>query len=294
MDVLISGVTGLIGGALNRELLPAGDRVTGLSRSRASGHMHWDPENGQLDVTQLEGFDAVVHLAGESIASGRWTAAKKKEILESRVRGTRLLAGGLARLRRRPSVFVVASAVGYYGHRPGEELDETSASGDGFLAQVCRQWEAAADTAREAGIRTVHTRFGMVLSPAGGALKPLLRTARLGLAGPIGDGEQTWSWVALEDVAGALAHVMRTPELEGPVNVAAPNPVPQREFAAVLGRILGRPAFVPLPALAARLALGQMADELLLSSQLVRPTKLAASGYRFRWPELEPALRAML
>ncbi len=140
----------------------------------------------------------------------------------------------------------------------------------------------------------MHTRFGMVLSPAGGALKPLLRTARLGLAGPIGGGEQTWSWVALEDVAGALAHVMRTPELEGPVNVVAPNPVPQREFAAALGRILGRPAFVPLPAPAARLALGQMADELLLPSQDVRPMKLAASGYRFRWPELEPALRAML
>jgi uncharacterized protein (TIGR01777 family) len=294
MDVLISGVTGLVGGALTRELMAAGHRVTGLSRARGTGNIHWNPETGELEATQLEGFDAVVHLAGESIASGRWTAAKKANILESRVRGTRLLADALAKLQRRPRVFVIASAIGYYGHRPGEELNEASASGEGFLAEVCRQWEAAADTSREAGIRTIHTRFGMVLSPEGGALQPLLLTARLGLAGPIGDGRQIWSWVALDDVAGALVHVLTSPDLEGAVNVVAPKPVPQREFAAVFGRVLKRPAFMPLPAFAARLVLGEMADELLLPSQDVRPAKLAASGYRFRFPELEPALHAIL
>ena len=245
-------------------------------------------------MTQLDGFDAIVHLAGESIAKGRWTASKKRKILESRVRSTRLLAESLAKLQRKPSSFVVASAVGYYGDRPEEELDESSSSGEGFLADVCRQWEASAAPAREAGIRTVHTRFGMVLSPEGGALKPLLRVTRLGMGGPIGSGHQIWSWIEQWDAARALAHVLTTPALEGPVNIVAPNPLPQREFAATLGRVLGRPAFMPLPAFAARLAVGQMADELLLPSQQVRPAKLEATGFRFQFAELEPALRDML
>jgi len=294
MDVLISGITGLIGRALAGQLATAGHRVAGLSRARGTDNLHWDPETGELDVAQLEGFDAVVHLAGESIASGRWTASKKAHILDSRVRGTRLLAEALAKLPQPPSVLVVASAIGYYGHRPGEELDEASAPGDGFLAEVCRQWEAAADPAREAGMRTVHSRFGMVLSPKGGALKPLLLTARLGLAGPIGHGKQVWSWVALDDVAGALVHILSTPGLAGPVNLVGPTPIAQREFAATLASVLRRPAVMPLPAFAARLVLGQMADELLLPSQQVRPAKLDASGYPFRFPELEPALQAML
>ncbi|HLY66498.1 MAG TPA: TIGR01777 family oxidoreductase, partial [Chloroflexota bacterium] len=290
----VSGVHGLIGTALTAKLHADGHSVIGLTRSPKAGEIGWDPQAGRLDPGQLEGFDAVVHLAGESIASGRWTAAKKARILESRVSGTSLLAITLAKLQRRPNTFLVASAIGYYGPRPGEQLDEDSASGTGFLAEVCRQWEASAATAREAGIRTIHSRFGMVLSPKGGALKPLLTVAKLGLGGPIGDGRQMWSWIALEDVAGALAHALLADSLAGPMNVVAPNPVPQREFAAILGRVLRRPAFMPLPAFAARLILGHMADELLLPSQHVRPARLLASGYPFTFTELEPALRAML
>jgi uncharacterized protein (TIGR01777 family) len=294
MRVLVSGARGLIGSALSARLSSQGHEVVGLARSPRPGEIGWDPKAGRLNAAELEGFDAVVHLAGESIASGRWTAAKKAEILDSRVRGTRLLAATLATSERKPGALVVASAIGCYGHRPGEELTEDSPPGDGFLAEVCRQWESAADPAREAGIRTLHSRFGIVLSSAGGALKPLLTVTRLGLGGPVGSGRQIWSWVALGDVAGALAHMLATESLSGPVNVVAPHPVPQRQFAGALGRALQRPAVVPLPAFAARLVLGQMAGELLLSSQNVKPGKLLASGYRFDFPELEAALRAVL
>jgi uncharacterized protein len=294
MNVLVTGATGLIGSALTAKLQSAGHSVTALSRSPKPGQIGWNPGTGELNLATLEDFDAAVHLAGESIAGGRWTAARKALILDSRVRGTNLLARSLAKLERPPRVLVAASAVGYYGHRPGEVLDEASPSGEGFLAEVCRQWEAAADPARAAGIRTAHTRFGIVLSPHGGALKPLLTTGRLGLGGPIGDGRQVWSWVALEDVAGALVHALQTDTIDGPVNVVNPNALPQREFAKVLGRVLHRPSFMPLPAFAAHLILGQMADELLLASQHVRPGRLLDSGYHFAQTELATALRSML
>lgn len=293
MKVLISGARGLIGSALTTRLERSGHASTGLSRSPRADEIGWDPNEGGLDTAALEGFDAIVHLAGESIAAGRWTAAKKTAIQESRVRGTSLLAQALAGLQRRPTTFVVASAIGYYGNRPGEVLDESSPSGDGFLAEVCRLWEDAAAPAREAGIRTVHTRFGIILSAVGGALQPLLTVTRLGLGGPIGSGRQMWSWIALEDVAGALEHALRSDALAGPVNIVAPNAIPQREFAAILGRVLHRPAFMPLPAVAARLVLGQMADELLMPDQHVRPTRLEATGYDFSFTDLEPALRAI-
>ncbi|HEX6510840.1 MAG TPA: TIGR01777 family oxidoreductase [Chloroflexota bacterium] len=294
MRVLISGGHGLIGSALTAKLQSAGHEAIALTRSPRTGEVGWDPRDGQLDRSQLQSFDAVVHLAGESIASGRWTAAKKSEILRSRVQGTSLLADALASVEPRPRMLVVASAIGYYGHRPGEALDESSPSGDGFLAEVCRQWEAAAGPARDAGMRVVHTRFGIVLSPKGGALKPLIGVTEAGLGGPVGSGRQMWSWIALEDVAGALAHALATDSLSGPINVVCPNPLQQRDFATVLGRVLGRPAFMPLPAAAARLILGEMASELLLPDQHVRPIKLLDSGYQFAFTELETALRAML
>lgn len=294
MRVLITGVRGLIGRALEARLTSAGHSVTGLSRSPGRGDIGWDVNAGQMEAGRLEGFDAVVHLAGESIAAGRWTATKKAAIMDTRVRGTRLLATTLAGLDRPPRILIGASAIGWYGHRPGETLDEGSATGTGFLAEVCRQWEAAAEPARAAGIRVLHARFGVVLSPHGGALKPLLKIARLGLAGPVGSGRQIWSWIALEDVANGVAHLMGTEDVTGPVNFTAPNPVSQGEFASTLGRVLGRPAFMPLPAFAARIVLGEMANELLLPDQHVVPSKLNDSGYVFAQPNLEQALRTLL
>jgi uncharacterized protein len=290
----MSGAGGLIGSALSERLRASGREVVGLSRSPHAGDLGWNPKAGRLDVPALEGFDAVVHLAGESIANGRWTAVKKAEILTTRVRGTDLLACSLAKVQRKPSTLIVASAVGYYGHRPDEVLTEDSASGGGFLAEVCRQWEAAAEPARQAGIRVVHPRFGMVLSAKGGALAPLLVVTKLGLGGPIGSGRQLWSWVALDDLVGAITYALEHTDITGPMNVVAPNPVPQRQFAATLGRVLYRPGFMPLPAFAARIVLGQMADELLLADQNVRPAKLLASGYQFAHSDLELALRSML
>jgi uncharacterized protein len=300
MRVLISGASGMIGGALSARLRADGHFVVALSRRPGPGDIGWNPAAGEgphlasSSAVGEECFDAVVHLAGESIASGRWTAAKKARILDSRVRGTRLLTEALASSRQPPRTLLAASAIGFYGDRPGETLDESSASGGGFLAEVCRQWEAAAEPARAAGVRVVHTRFGMVLSADGGALKPLLTVFRLGLGGPIGSGRQTWSWIALDDVAAALAHLLTAEDVAGPVNVAAPNPLPQRDFAACLGRQLGRPAFLPLPAFGARLALGQMAGELLLPDQRVRPARLLDSGFTFAHPDLPEALRSLL
>jgi len=288
VHVLISGAHGLVGSALSAKLESGGPSVTALSRSPSAGEIGWD-----FDRSQLEPFDAVVHLAGESIASGRWNPAKKAAILETRVRTTTQLAQALAELPHPPRTLVVASAIGFYGDRPGAVLDESSSAGEGFLADVCRAWEAAAEPARAAGIRVAHTRFGIVLSPKGGALKPLLTVFKLGLGGPIGSGRQMWSWIALEDVAAALVHVLDTDNLAGPVNFVAPNPLPERDFAAVLGRVLRRPAFMPLPAFAARLVLGEMADELLLPDQNVRSC-LADSGYSFAFTQLEAALRSML
>ncbi len=261
----------------------------------ASGDaVRWDPSAGTIDVAGLEGVDAVVHLAGESIAEGRWTSAKKARILESRVRGTRLLSETVAGLSQPPGVMVSASAVGYYGDRGNELLREDSGPGSDFLARVCREWEAAADPAREAGIRVVHPRMGIVLSPEGGALGRTLPIFKLGGGGKIGSGRQYWPWVALGDIVGAILHALMDESLEGPVNVGSPNPLTNAEYTKTLGRVLNRPAFFTLPAPVARLMLGEVADALLLASQRMEPAKLKETGYEFRYPELEGALRHLL
>jgi uncharacterized protein (TIGR01777 family) len=297
VNILVSGSSGLIGAALVPFLSAGGNTVVRLVRSRAEQTgpaVAWDPVAGTLDRAALEGFDAVVHLAGEDISSGTWTAAKKARIRDSRVEGTRLLARAIASLERAPGVLACASAVGYYGDRGNQLLTEESEPGTGFLASVCRDWEAAATPAAEAGIRVAHLRFGVVLSAAGGALARMLGPFRMGMGGPLGSGRQYVSWIAIDDAVGAVGHVLSTPPLRGAVNVAAPTPVTQAEFARALGRALGRPTVLAMPAFAVRLMFGEMADELLLPSQRLAPARLLASGYRFRFPELDGALRHLL
>jgi uncharacterized protein len=296
MNVLISGATGLIGSVLIPELEGGGRRVIRLSRSRSSAEdtIRWDPTSGALDPSRLGGIDAVVHLAGESIAEGRWTPEKKGRIMESRREGTRQLAETLAGLSEPPEVMVSASAVGYYGDRGNELLREESEPGSDFLAEVCKAWEAAADPAREAGIRVVHPRMGIVLSTRGGALGRTLPIFKLGGGGRIGSGRQWWSWVTLDDVVGIIIHALTERNVEGPVNVGSPNPLTNAEYTKVLGKVLNRPTVFPLPAPAARLVLGELADALLLASQRMEPAKLKETGYEFRHPELEGALRHLL
>jgi uncharacterized protein len=295
LDVLISGSTGLIGSALVSALEEDGHRVRRLTRSGGSSEdvVRWDPSAGEIDAIRIEGVDAVVHLAGENIV-GRWTDAKKARIRDSRVRGTRLLAETLARLPAPPGVMVSASATGYYGDRGNELLSEESAPGDSFLAGVGQEWEAAADPARDAGVRVVHPRFGIVLSTEGGALGTTLPIFKLGAGGKIGSGRQYWSWIAIDDVVGAILHVLTEGSLEGPVNVTVPDPPTNAEYTRVLGRVLGRPTVFPLPAPVARIMLGQLADELLLASQRIEPARLKETGYSYRYPELEGALRHLL
>ena len=295
MRILVTGSSGLVGSALAPFLTTGGHSVTRLARQAESAHtgtISWSPQTGVADLGALEGLDAVVHLAGESIASGRWTPQKKAAIRDSRVQGTRLLCEALAKLKQPPKVLVSASAIGYYGDRGDERLWENSAYGQDFLAGVCRDWEAATAAAR--GIRVVNLRFGMVLSLAGGALAKMLPPFQLGAGGVMGDGRQYMSWVALDDAIGAIHHAMFADTLQGPVNVVAPEPVTNRAFTQTLGRVLKRPALAPLPAPAARLMFGEMADALLLSSARVEPRKLQDAGYPFRHPTLEDALRHVL
>jgi uncharacterized protein (TIGR01777 family) len=293
--VLVSGSHGLVGTALVPFLTTGGHGVTRLVRGGAAAPdaVKWDTEES-INPENLEGFDAVIHLAGENIASGRWNEAKKAAIRDSRVKSTRALAKALAQVKSPPRVLVCASAIGYYGDRGDEELTESSTAGSGFLAEVCRDWEAAAAPARERGIRTVHVRFGVILSPQGGALAKMLLPFRLGAGGRIGSGRQWMSWMGIHDAVGAIHHAVHTDALAGPVNVVAPNPVANAEFTRVLGRVLHRPTIMPMPAFAARLALGEMANELLLASQRVKPTRLLETGYDFRHRDLEPALRHIL
>jgi uncharacterized protein len=294
MNVLVSGAKGLIGSALIPELEARGHRINRLTRSPRSGEdIRWDPDAGMIEG-DLAGIDAVVHLAGESIAEGRWTSERKRRILESRQKGTHLLAEKIAGLPEPPSVMVSASAIGYYGDRGNELLTEESEPGTMFLSGVCKEWEAAAQPAREAGVRVVHPRFGIVLSTEGGALGTTLPIFKLGGGGKIGSGRQYWSWVTLDDVVGAIVHAIKMDTLSGPVNVVAPDPPTNAEYTRVLGRVLGRPTFFAVPAPAIRIVLGGMADNLLLASARVEPAKLEETGYEYRHPELEGALRHLL
>jgi uncharacterized protein (TIGR01777 family) len=292
--ILISGSTGLIGSALVPALRARGCSVISLTRKGASGpgQIRWNPEQPDPDYAVPE-VDAVIHLAGEPIAS-RWTEEKKKRIHESRVISTTNLARALARAERRPKVFVCSSAVGYYGDRGDEVLTEESPAGSGFLPEVCREWEAAADAAKQAGIRTVHLRTGLVLSPNGGALKPMLLPFKLGLGGRIGNGQQWWSWIALEDMVGTVLHALQSGSLAGAANAVAPNPVTNQEFTRTLAGVLGRPAILPVPAFAVKLAMGEMGTNLLLSSQRVLPKALEDSGYRFKNVELRETLERIV
>jgi len=296
MKVLVSGSTGLVGSALVQDLARAGHRVLRLVRTppQSVDEVHWDATAGRLDVAKLSDVDAVVHLAGESIAEGRWSPAKKARIRDSRVVGTSFLAESLAKLPQRPKSLVCASAVGYYGDRGSEVLREDSAPGTGFLADVCRAWEAAADPARAAGIRVVHLRIGVVLARKGGALAKMLPPFRWGLGGPLGPGTQYMSWITLDDLVAILRRASEDATYTGPINAVAPEAVTNAQFARVMGKVLRRPAFLPAPAAAIRLLLGEMADALLLASARVEPARLITLGYRFAFPSLEGALRHLV
>jgi uncharacterized protein (TIGR01777 family) len=292
--VLVSGVSGPIGAALLPYLESQGARIVRLVRGPAHrpDQISWDRLR-PLAPAAVSGFEAVIHLAGENVA-GRWTEGKKKAIRESRVQGTRYLAEALAQTQSRPRVLICASAIGFYGNRGDEVLTEASAAGEGFLPEVTREWEAASRIAADAGIRTVNLRFGLVLSPKGGALKKMLTPFKLGLGGRVGSGQQWWSWIHVDDIVGALHHALQTNSLAGPVNLVAPNPVRNADFTQALASVLRRPAFFHVPAFAARLAFGEMADELLLSSERVEPARLRDSGYAFRFAELRPALEDLV
>jgi hypothetical protein len=293
MKVAVTGSSGLIGSAVVKALTKRRDDVVRVVRpaSRSKG-IYWDPASGQIDGNGLNGLDAVIHLAGESIA-GLWTSGRKQRILESRVRGTSLLATTLAALEHPPAVLVSASGINYYGNRaPSEPVDETARRGSGFLADVVEQWEAAARPAAQAGIRVAHPRFGVILAKRGGALKFALPVFYAGLGGRLGSGRQIWSWVALSDVVGSILHLIDH-EVSGPVNVAAPNPVSNAEFTKVLAAVVHRPAVWAVPEFVLRLG-GGVVDELILSGAWIVPRKLLESGYQFRYSELRPALQAVL
>jgi uncharacterized protein (TIGR01777 family) len=293
MDVAIAGSTGFIGSALVAALKAGGHGVARLVRTEPppdSPDICWSPEKAYVDNQKLEGKDAVVHLAGDTIAE-RWSPEKKVRIHASRIRGTQLIAEAVRQLSKPPQVLVSASAIGYYGDRGSEILREESAAGTGFLAEVCRDWEAATEVASRAGIRVAHLRTGIVLSARGGALAKMLLPFRMGVGGKIGSGRQYMSWIDIDDHVSAIVHVIRNPSLQGAVNCVGPNPVTNLEFTKTLGKVLSRPTFVPLPAFAVGLIFGEMGKELLLSSKRVEPVKLKVSGFQFQYPELESALR---
>jgi hypothetical protein len=292
LRVAITGASGLIGRQLAAFLTTGGHEVLRFARGRTArvGEIAWNPASGRIDHEALEGLDAVVHLAGENIAGGRWTEERKAKILASRIKGTTLLAEALSVLRNPPRVFLCASAVGYYGDCGDERVDEDATPGAGFLAKVARAWEAATEPAEAAGIRTLKLRFGVILTSRGGALAKMLLPFKLGLGGPIGDGRQGFSWIGLDDAIYAIHHLIGNDALRGPVNVVAPEPVPQREFARALGRVVHRPAVIPLPESVVRVLFGRMGEEALLSGQFVLPLALRRSGFRWSVPRLDEAL----
>jgi uncharacterized protein (TIGR01777 family) len=296
--ILVSGVSGPIGAALLPSLKARGYEVTRMVRGAVAGaisgedQIAWDPAK-PIASEKVSGFDAVIHLAGESIV-GRWTNDKKKKICDSRVAGTTVLAEALAHAKDKPQVFVCSSAIGYYGDRGNEVLNEESAPGEGFLPDVCREWEAATKAAVDAGIRTVQIRTGVVLSPSGGALGKMLTPFKMGVGGRIGNGRQWMSWIDVQDMVGAIHHIVKSDLLQGPVNMVAPKPVTNAEFTKTLASVLSRPAIFPVPAFVVKLAFGEMGETVLLGSQRVEPAQLVASGYPFRFSDLRSSLENLL
>jgi uncharacterized protein (TIGR01777 family) len=295
MKVLITGSRGLLGSYIVPFLESKGHQVTRLVRSNPQANdVLWNPEARQVDKAKLEGFDAVIHLAGDNIASGRWTASKKDAIRKSRVEGTRFLSETLASLSKPPKVLVAASAIGYYGDRCDEILTEASTPGTNFLAQVCKEWEASTAPVERSGTRVVNLRIGVVLSTKGGALNKMLPPFKMGAGGIIGSGKQYISWITPEDISGITEFILTHNDLRGPVNAVAPNAVTNHQFTAALGAALKRPTIFPVPGFAAHLLLGEMADELLLSSALVKPEKLLSAGYKFKHEDIKSALVKVL
>ncbi len=296
MRILLSGSTGFVGSALAPWLRAQGHEVIPLVRHRARHDVSvasWDATTGAIKLETCGPIDAVLHLAGENIA-GRWTRAKKQRILHSRVAGTRLLSQTIAGLERRPVVMISASAVGYYGDRGDEVLTETSSAGVGFLAEVCREWEAATGPAAAAGIRVVNLRMGVVLGAKGGALAKMLLPFRFGLGGRAGSGRQYMSWIAIDDLLAAIHHVLTAPLISGPVNAVSPQPITNREFTRILGTVLSRPAILPVPPAGLRLVFGEAADQMILASCRAVPQRLEQTGFVFRFGDLEGALRQIL
>jgi len=295
--VVVTGASGLISSALVTALENDGHRVLRAVRRAVRDperELSWDPAAGSIEIEKLEGADAVVHLAGESIAGRRWSEAFKQRLLDSRVQGTRLISEAVAALSKRPRVLASASAIGFYGERGNAWLDESTSPGEGFLPEVCLQWEHSTQAARDAGIRVANLRFGVVLSPRSGALADMLTPFKLGAGGVLGSGRQYFSWIALDDAVRAIRFVIENEQLAGPMNLVVPEPVTNRQFTKALGEVLSRPTVLPMPAFAARLLFGEMADALLLASARVLPGRLSEAGFRFDFPELKPALRHML
>jgi len=294
---LITGASGLIGTRLVASLEAAGQKVLRAVRREVHDprkELRWDPATGEIESDKLLGVDAVVHLAGANIAGRRWTPHYKQELIDCRVQGTTLIARAIANLPEKPRVLACASAIGFYGDRGNAKLDESAPCGDGFLPEVCMQWERACQPARDAGIRVTNLRLGVVLSPEGGALEKMLLPFKLGLGGILGSGKQYFSWITLDDVVRAMQAVLDNDKLNGPVNLVSPQSVTNREFTKALGMVLSRPTVLPMPTFAARLAFGEMADALLLASTRVVPGALKASRHNYLYPELEPALRHLL
>ena len=296
MKILIGGSHGLVGTALIASLEAAGHEVVRLVRhyTTSDQEIEWSPDRYSIALSRIEGFDAVVNLAGESIAEGRWTEEKKLRIRESRVKGTKLLGDALANLTNSPGTFICASAIGYYGNRGDEVLTEAGTPGDDFLAQVCKEWEEATALATEKGIRVVNARFGIILDKNGGALAKMLPPFRMGVGGKIGDGKQWMSWITLDDVIGALEFALENHSVAGPVNFVAPNPVTNAEFTKALGSALSRPTLLPVPAFGVRLLFGEMGEALLLGGQRVAPKRLMSEGYQFQHAQLDQALKHVL
>lgn len=291
MNILITGASGLIGRKVGRSLAEQSHQIIPLKRKSSSSNApYWDIENGIIELGSQQEIDVVIHLAGESIAEGRWNQQKKERIRMSRVNGTRLISEYFSKTSYQPKVFISASAIGFYGNRGKEEVSENSAKGTGFLSDVCYQWEEASSKMSLSGVRVAIVRFGMVLSSDSGALKKLLLPFKMGLGGIIGDGQQYISWITIEDVVGIINHILKTEKLKGPINAVSPNPVTNYQFTKILGKVLNRPTIFPLPGFLAKIAFGEMAQELLLSSTKVIPQKLKEHNYTFKHPTLEKAL----